>query len=83
MKNREEKAFAAKNEMWACGYTIKSWAEERGYSVQEVYKVLTGERKGYYGKSNQIARDLGFFSDEAPNFGPPHCTSQKERNGCE
>ncbi len=41
------------------GKTISSWAKERGYPRQEVYRVLNGQIKAYYGRSHQIAVDLG------------------------
>jgi len=47
------------------GKTVASWAEENGYSRQEVYRVLNGFTKGYRGKSHEIAVKLGLKSAEA------------------
>lgn len=41
------------------GKTISAWARERGYPRQEVYRVLNGQTKAYYGQAHQIAVDLG------------------------
>ncbi|MBS9780896.1 MAG: DNA-binding protein [Gammaproteobacteria bacterium] len=50
-----------KRKLYSKGMTIKQWANDKGYPVAEVYKVLNGERKGLYGKSYQIAKDLGLW----------------------
>lgn len=41
------------------GKTITDWARERGYSRVEVYRVLNGQSKAYYGKAHAIAVELG------------------------
>lgn len=41
------------------GRTFSGWAEERGYSRFDVYRVLNGMAKGRRGKAHQIAVDLG------------------------
>lgn len=41
------------------GKTFSGWAEERGYSRFDVYKVINGMVKGRRGKAHQIAVDLG------------------------
>lgn len=51
-----------KQKIHAQGMTVKQWAEQHGYPVPEVYKVLNGERKGLYGRSHSIAVALGLKS---------------------
>lgn len=41
------------------GKTFTSWAEENGYSRNEVYRVLNGQAKANYGKAHEIAVKLG------------------------
>ncbi len=41
------------------GKTISAWAKERGYPRQEVYRVLNGQSKAYYGQAHAIAVALG------------------------
>lgn len=41
------------------GKTISAWAKERGYPRQEVYRVLNGQSKAYYGQAHDIAVELG------------------------
>lgn len=41
------------------GITITQWAEARGYSRNEVYRVLNGQAKAHYGKAHDIAVALG------------------------
>ncbi|MCY1296600.1 phage-associated protein, BcepMu gp16 family [compost metagenome] len=41
------------------GKTITSWAEENGYTRNEVYRVLNGQAKANYGKAHDIAVKLG------------------------
>jgi gp16 family phage-associated protein len=41
------------------GVSIRDWANEHGFSVALVYKVLNGQRKCLRGASHQIARELG------------------------
>ncbi|ASQ19255.1 DNA-binding protein [Salmonella enterica] len=45
------------------GVTFTRWAEENGYSRNEVYRVLNGFTKGRYGKSHEIAVKLGLKPD--------------------
>lgn len=52
----------AKQKIHAQGMTVKQWANNHGFPVPEVYKVLNGERKGLYGRSHQIAVALGLKS---------------------
>jgi gp16 family phage-associated protein len=47
------------SDIWGAGTTAKAWADERGFSLQLVYKVLRGERKCLRGASHIIARELG------------------------
>lgn len=45
------------------GVTFTRWAEENGYSRNEVYRVLNGFTKARYGKSHEIAVKLGMKPD--------------------
>ncbi|GAA5784678.1 DNA-binding protein [Chitiniphilus shinanonensis] len=45
------------------GKTFTQWAEENGYSRNQVYRVLNGTDKGHYGKAHEIAVALGLKSD--------------------
>ncbi|MGE4404465.1 DNA-binding protein [Pseudomonas sp.] len=48
------------------GKTITAWAEENGYTRNEVYRVLNGQAKANYGKAHEIAVKLGMkHPDEA------------------
>lgn len=41
------------------GITITAWAEKNGYPRTEVYRVLNGQSKAYYGRAHEIAVALG------------------------
>ena len=41
------------------GVTITTWAKARGYTRNEVYRVLNGQHKGHFGKAHDIAVALG------------------------
>ena len=41
------------------GITFTRWAEEHGYTRNEVYRVLNGQTKANYGKAHEIAVKLG------------------------
>lgn len=41
------------------GKTFTEWAEENGYTRNEVYRVLNGQAKANYGKAHDIAVKLG------------------------
>lgn len=45
------------------GITFTQWAEENGYSRNEVYRVLNGQAKANYGKAHEIAVKLGLKSE--------------------
>lgn len=47
------------------GITTTQWAEARGYTRNEVYRVLNGQAKAYYGKAHQIAVELGLKPSNA------------------
>lgn len=51
-----------KQEYRAKGITIASVAKEKGWTPQEVYKVLNGQTKGNFGKSHEIAVFFGIKS---------------------
>ncbi|WP_435609876.1 DNA-binding protein [Pseudomonas knackmussii] len=41
------------------GKTFTDWANENGYTRNEVYRVLNGQAKANYGKAHEIAVKLG------------------------
>jgi gp16 family phage-associated protein len=41
------------------GITFTEWAQENGYTRNEVYRVLNGQAKAHYGKAHEIAVKLG------------------------
>lgn len=49
----------------ASGKTVSGWAIEHGYTPNEVYRVLNGQAKAYYGKAHEIAVKLGLKSQIA------------------
>ena len=51
-----KKKFAAE------GKTFSGWAEERGYSRFDVYRVVNGQNKAKRGKGYKIAVELGLKS---------------------
>lgn len=59
---REQKANQIKADLHAQGVTINDWATNNDYPVTEVYKVLSGERKGLYGRAHEIAVAIGLKS---------------------
>lgn len=46
------------------GETFTDWAEARGYTRQEVYRVLNGQAKAKYGRAHEIAVALGLKPTE-------------------
>ncbi len=44
------------------GKTLKQWALENGYRPNNVYRVMGGIDKGYYGQAHEIAMRLGLKS---------------------
>ena len=52
-------AEQVKEHLNAQGLTVKQWAIAHDYPVPEVYKILSGERKGLYGRGHEIAVRLG------------------------
>lgn len=56
---REQKVALIKKDLQDQGITINDWAIANGYPVAEVYKVLSGERKGLYGRAHKIAVAIG------------------------
>lgn len=47
------------------GKTFTTWAEENGYTRNEVYRVLNGQAKANYGKAHEIAVKLGLKPEPA------------------
>jgi len=41
------------------GLTFTSWANENGYRINDVYRVLNGQLKAKYGTAHEIAVKLG------------------------
>ncbi|MCU4378255.1 DNA-binding protein [Acinetobacter haemolyticus] len=41
------------------GIPVSTWAENNGFTPQEVYKVLNGQSKGNFGRAHKIAVALG------------------------
>ncbi|WP_019672286.1 DNA-binding protein [Psychrobacter lutiphocae] len=54
-------------ELYERGITLKQWAQINGYPVPEVYKIMSGERKGLYGRGHEIAVKLGLKIPLDPN----------------
>lgn len=52
------------------GKTLTAWAAENGYDRREVYNVLTGVTKGYYGRAHEIAVALGLKVPDAQPSSP-------------
>lgn len=46
------------------GYTVKSWAEEKGFSYRTVSDVLRGLRKGNFGEGRNVRQALGLPVEE-------------------
>lgn len=44
------------------GETVTEWASKNGYTRNEVYRVLNGQAKAYYGRAHEIAVKLGLKS---------------------
>ncbi|STZ08578.1 phage-associated protein, BcepMu gp16 family [Moraxella caprae] len=59
---REQQSRLVKQRLYAQGITVKQWAVNHGFSAHEVYKVLSGERKGLYGRGFEIAQKLGIVA---------------------
>lgn len=47
------------------GKTISSWAKANKFPRQEVYRVLNGQSKAYYGQAHRIAVALGLKAASA------------------
>jgi gp16 family phage-associated protein len=43
----------------AQGITLSTWAAERGFRRQDVYRVMGGQYKAHYGRAHEIAVALG------------------------
>jgi len=57
------------------GTTITRWAEENGFDIRAVYRVLSGSDKAHYGRAHNIAVALGMkLVDEEPS------TAANDRN---
>ena len=60
-------AEQVKAHLHAQGLTVKQWAEDNNYPLPEVYKIMSGERKGLYGRGHEIAVKLGLKVPLDPN----------------
>lgn len=60
-------ADQVKVHLHAQGLTIKQWAAKHNYPLPEVYKIMSGERKGLYGRGHEIAVKLGLKIPLDPN----------------
>ena len=58
-KPQPKTAQQVKEHLSAQGLTVKQWAEDNNYPLPEVYKIMSGERKGLYGRGHEIAVKLG------------------------
>lgn len=47
------------------GVTISAWAKKHNFPRQEVYRVLNGQSKAYYGQAHRIAVKLGLKAARA------------------
>lgn len=56
---REQKVALIKKDLQDQGITINDWAIANKFPPAEVYKVLSGERKGLYGRAHEIAVAIG------------------------
>ena len=56
---REQRVALIKKDLQDQGITINDWATANKFPVAEVYKVLSGERKGLYGRAHDIAVAIG------------------------
>jgi gp16 family phage-associated protein len=41
------------------GETVKSWAIEKGFKINAVYRVLNGFDKCRWGEGHRVAKELG------------------------
>ncbi|MBZ9610784.1 DNA-binding protein [Rheinheimera maricola] len=46
------------------GFTVKSWAEAKGFSYRTVSDVLRGLRKGNFGEGRDVRQALGLPVEE-------------------
>jgi len=51
----------------ANGVSLASWARTKGFTAQEVYKVLNGQTKAKYGRAHDIAVALGMKAKPKTN----------------
>lgn len=64
--SRPEKVYTpeqVKQRLRMQGLTTTEWARARGYTRNEVYRVLNGQSKAHYGKAHDIAVALGMKPD--------------------
>lgn len=66
--SRQKKALSpeqVKQRLRMQGLTITQWSQSRGYTRNEVYRVLNGQAKAHYGKAHDIAVALGMKPADA------------------
>jgi len=49
------------------GKPLSQWAKENGYRPDQVYRVMAGIDKGYYGMAHEIAIKLGLKAPASEN----------------
>ena len=49
------------------GKTLRQWALDNGFKPHNVYRVMGGIDKGYYGTAHEIATKLGLKPNPAKN----------------
>lgn len=83
--SRPEKVYTpeqVKQRLRMQGVTITRWAAERGYTREEVYRVLNGQHKGHFGKAHDIAVALGLKPSSAqPTTAPESRNPQRRAAG--
>jgi gp16 family phage-associated protein len=65
MASKPLTADQVKHRLRLKGVTITQWAADRGYTRNEVYRVLNGQAKAHYGKAHEIAVELGMKPDDS------------------
>lgn len=71
----------AKQRLRLQGITITAWAEARGYTRSEVYRVLNGQHKGHFGKAHDIAVALGMKPAADQSTAAPAARNPQRRTG--
>lgn len=59
MKRKPLTADQVREQFKARGETITAWAARHGYPRRDVYNVIAGVSKGWWGRTHEIAIALG------------------------